>query len=393
VNLPLPTTHLENDAVERTEGHTCEDVHDISHVRTALVMPRDDLSEIVREQPLGEPETISLPLSSASLHGHTFETVAYPPNQEEGLVQDTGEDNGGETLAITVDLRPYEHVPPLPWGEEYSGEAIRWGSDEDILVIGPQPVATSGSWFCGLPEDDTTSAIVVGEEVPRDTDECLRSPAMGASGEDAGSGDVADGPLTSPTQVVLTRREVRALERARSTDQMTSHQDPGGENIPMDPVPAEDSPPTVEAPEEQAVEIVRDSFWLLGDVVDLADAFDRHLLALAPRAGGALGQRYSQGGDRLVSALLRPVEALGASEDPGDSARQLIYVGSELYRAGMEEADLPYVGHALTRAARDAYTGEWNTLLGSSWTALHGWIVGNLLEGAGNVRVAAEFHR
>ncbi|MDQ1293115.1 MAG: hypothetical protein QG608_996 [Actinomycetota bacterium] len=141
-------------------------------------------------------------------------------------------------------------------------------------------------------------------------------------------------------------------------------------------------------PDRSAIDAVRESFWLLGNVADLEDLFDRHLLLLAPRAEGALNNRRQEGSERLVTALLRPIEAVGAAGECDQAIEQLHAVGSELAASGMATADLTAVGHALARAARDTYTEEWTTCLGSSWSAVQEWVVEHLLPGARSVRPA-----
>jgi hypothetical protein len=140
--------------------------------------------------------------------------------------------------------------------------------------------------------------------------------------------------------------------------------------------------------DRNAIDAVRESFWLLGNAADLADLFDRHLLLLAPRAEGALSNRRHEGVERLVTALLRPIEAVGAAGECDQAVEQLHAVGSELATSGMARADLTAVGHALARAARDTYTEEWTTRLGSSWSAVQEWVVEHLLLGARSVRPA-----
>lgn len=155
-------------------------------------------------------------------------------------------------------------------------------------------------------------------------------------------------------------------------------------------IPSVCSPSRPSRPDGTAVRTARDSFWLLGNVADLADAFDRHLLLLAPRAEGAVADRRREGAERLVTALLRAIEAVGATGSADQAVEQLHRVGTELAGSGLTAADLRAVGHALVRAVREAYTEEWTTRLGSSWSALQEWTVEHLVRGARNLRGAVD---
>ncbi|MDQ1293116.1 MAG: hypothetical protein QG608_997 [Actinomycetota bacterium] len=151
--------------------------------------------------------------------------------------------------------------------------------------------------------------------------------------------------------------------------------------------------PAIPRPDPATIRIVRDSFWRLGDVDQLADRFDTHLMALTPRADEALATHFPADGERCVTAILRAVEALGAemeSQSGTDPEGQLRALGIELYRAGLEEEDQSNLGHALVRAVRDSYSEDWSTELGSSWTAIQGWIVPHLIAGAAAARSAGE---
>jgi hypothetical protein len=135
-------------------------------------------------------------------------------------------------------------------------------------------------------------------------------------------------------------------------------------------------PPTAAAqsrrPLRRTVAAVRDSWWYLGDVDLLADRLEANLVALAPGARIALLERRAAGEERLVTALLRCVDALAEAPDPAVADRQVRALGQSLKTAGLP----------LVRAVRERYNGQWTTTLGSAWTAVQTWIVEQLLLGA-----------
>jgi hypothetical protein len=131
--------------------------------------------------------------------------------------------------------------------------------------------------------------------------------------------------------------------------------------------------------------VVRASFWYLGDVELLSQRFDARLLCLTPRAEEVHRRYFPRDGETLLSALLRPVEALAAAADgrrEADGAGQLRALGARLARAGMRGQDFSYIGLSLVRAVRDSYTGPWTTSLAAAWAEVHQWIVSTLTLGA-----------
>ncbi len=144
-------------------------------------------------------------------------------------------------------------------------------------------------------------------------------------------------------------------------------------------------------PNAVCVEVARRSFWLLGDVDQLSQRFDARLLCLTFRAEEALRRHFPRDGERFVTALLRPIEALGAEHQPaaGDDAEsQLRQLGAKLFTAGMDGEDYGFIGLSLVRAIRDSYSGEWSTKLGSAWSEIHNWLVPQLEAGARAGRLA-----
>lgn len=135
-------------------------------------------------------------------------------------------------------------------------------------------------------------------------------------------------------------------------------------------------------PLRRTVASVRDSWWYLGDVELLADRLDANLVALAPGARIALLERRAAGEERLVTALLRCVDALAEAPDAAVADRQVRVLGQSLKSSGMPFVDVPQVGFALVRAVRERYNGQWTTTLGSAWTAVQTWLVEQLLLGA-----------
>jgi hypothetical protein len=138
-------------------------------------------------------------------------------------------------------------------------------------------------------------------------------------------------------------------------------------------------------PMRRTVAAVRDSWWHLGDVDLLADRVEANLIALAPGSRIALLERRAAGEERLVTALLRCVDALAEAPEPAVADRQVRVLGQALTRSGMPFVDVPQVGFALVRAVRDRYTGQWTTTLGSAWTAVQTWLVEQLLLGARDI--------
>lgn len=169
---------------------------------------------------------------------------------------------------------------------------------------------------------------------------------------------------------------------------------PGSSSLDDDPVVAAPVPRHRAAGETQSASLsarrpmrrtvasVRDSWWYLGEVELLADRLEANLIALAPGARIALLERRAAGEERLVTALLRCVDALAEAPEPAIADRQVRALGHSLSSAGMPLVDLPQVGFALVRAVRERYNGQWTTTLGSAWTAVQTWLVEQLLLGA-----------
>lgn len=144
-------------------------------------------------------------------------------------------------------------------------------------------------------------------------------------------------------------------------------------------------------PDADSIDLVRTSFWYLGDVDLLSQRFDARLLCLTPRAEEVLRRYFPREGERFVSALLRPIEALAAqreSRTDADAQAQLRALGARLHTAGMRGQDFSYIGLALVRAVRDSYSAQWNTTLGSAWSEIHNWIVPHLDLGARDADLA-----
>jgi hypothetical protein len=139
-------------------------------------------------------------------------------------------------------------------------------------------------------------------------------------------------------------------------------------------------------PMRRTVAAVRDSWWYLGDVEVLADRFEANLIALAPGSRIALLERRAVGEERLVTGLLRCVDALAEAPDAAEADRQVRVLGQSLRAAGLPLVDVPQVGFALVRAIRERYSGQWTTTLGSAWTAVQTWLVEQLMLGAGQLQ-------
>jgi hypothetical protein len=137
----------------------------------------------------------------------------------------------------------------------------------------------------------------------------------------------------------------------------------------------------VRRPDDHHVALVRDSFWLLGDVDLLSQRFDARLACMTPRAEGAFVQLFPRRAERFVTALLRAVDALGAEPEPvpgADADSQGRSLAARLLSAGMQRGDFVHVGSSLQRAVRDSYAGEWTDDLDAAWTEVRDWLVAQL---------------
>ena len=137
----------------------------------------------------------------------------------------------------------------------------------------------------------------------------------------------------------------------------------------------------VRRPDHDQIALLRDSFWLLGDVDLLSQRFDARLACMTPRAEGTFVQLFPRGAERFVTALLRAVDALDAdpAPQPGtDAEAQLRALAVRLLSAGMQPADFLHVGSSLYRAVRDSYLGEWTDDLDRAWTIVRDWLVARL---------------
>ncbi len=166
--------------------------------------------------------------------------------------------------------------------------------------------------------------------------------------------------------------------------QRSDHEPGVAVSVPRHRAPGESRSATAanRRPMRRTVATVRDSWWYLGDVQLLADRLEANLIALAPGARIALLERRAAGEERLVTALLRGVDAFAEAPDPAVADRQVRALGQSLTDAGLPFVDLPQVGFALVRAVRERYNGQWTTTLGSAWTAVQTWLVEQLLLGA-----------
>lgn len=137
----------------------------------------------------------------------------------------------------------------------------------------------------------------------------------------------------------------------------------------------------VRRPDHAQIVLLRDAFWLLGDVDLLSQRFDARLACMTPRAEGTFVQLFPRGAERFVTVLLRAVDALGADPAPRpgtDAEAQLRALAVRLLSAGMQPVDFLHVGSSLYRAVRDSYTGEWTDDLDRAWTVVRDWLVARL---------------
>lgn len=140
-------------------------------------------------------------------------------------------------------------------------------------------------------------------------------------------------------------------------------------------------------PDAPSVSLVRDAFWLLGDVDVLSQRFDARLACLTPRAEAAFAHLFPRSGESFVSVLLRAVDALGAEPEPepgADADTQVQALARRLVDAGMHRRDLPLIATSLARAVRDSYTGEWTPALDGAWSAVGDWLGAGLQAAVGD---------
>lgn len=180
----------------------------------------------------------------------------------------------------------------------------------------------------------------------------------------------------------------RTLSRVTSPAALVA----AGQSVGLDARPIQlRSGTEIPRPDQASVVLARRSFWLLGDLEEFSQRFDARLLCLTSRAEAALQHLFPRDSERFVTALLRPVEALGAEHEaesgPGAES-QLRALGARLHSVGMQQEDYGFVGLSLARAVRDSYAAEWTTTLGSAWSEIHTWLVSQLEAGAEAAQLA-----
>jgi hypothetical protein len=111
--------------------------------------------------------------------------------------------------------------------------------------------------------------------------------------------------------------------------------------------------------------------------------FHGFLLQLVPRLAVGTNDR----GRGLADGLGRSVLwAALTTDSPEVVEATLQNVGGEYSRQGFPDDGYHGAGHALLRAARDSFGGDWTSELSSGWVAFYGWLGMHLQEGARQAR-------
>ncbi len=171
---------------------------------------------------------------------------------------------------------------------------------------------------------------------------------------------------------------------------MTSTQrtDDTDRTLPQQRRPAPPAPPepTVQTPRRPArgdiIAIQASLAAVRKRPVALAEAFYRHLFAMAPGTRPLFGDDLTVQMQRMIDVLLATI---GTLEDPADQAaleRSLQVLGvRHCNHFNVHPEHYRYFAHALTRAVRDVAGPAWTGSLSSSWIGLTLWITGHMLIG------------
>lgn len=93
----------------------------------------------------------------------------------------------------------------------------------------------------------------------------------------------------------------------------------------------------------------------------------------------------------LSATLVRCVLWAALAHDPAPLIVATIQeVGANSHRQGFPDEGYLTMGHALLRAARAVYRGEWDSRLSAEWVSYLTWLIGNLQQGAAAARAAAD---
>ncbi|MDR7276136.1 globin domain-containing protein [Catenuloplanes atrovinosus] len=138
-------------------------------------------------------------------------------------------------------------------------------------------------------------------------------------------------------------------------------------------------------PTAEAMQIVQRTAEKVADrPVALAEAFYRHLFALAPGVRSMFPEDMTAQNERLCRALLDGIRALVEPERyAGQMERALHRLGAHhADRLGVRPEHYPYVGHALVRAVGDI-SDDWSSSTSSAWIWVYDWMAAHMLSAAG----------
>ncbi|GAB7038956.1 MULTISPECIES: globin domain-containing protein [Catenuloplanes] len=139
-------------------------------------------------------------------------------------------------------------------------------------------------------------------------------------------------------------------------------------------------------PDAEAMRIVQRTAASVAErPVALAEAFYRHLFAMAPGVRAMFPDDMTAQNEKLCRALLDGIRALVEPE------RYAVQMERSLHRLGAHHADrygvlpehYPYVGHALVRAVGDV-SDDWSSSTSAAWIWVYDWMAAHMLGQAGH---------
>ncbi|HET9654144.1 MAG TPA: hypothetical protein VFP72_02240 [Kineosporiaceae bacterium] len=157
----------------------------------------------------------------------------------------------------------------------------------------------------------------------------------------------------------------------------------------FDPVRSEASPDATPLDPRALQVLLPCARVLAADPDGFVDLLHQHLVALVPDAAAASAQAGLAVCDRVARAAL----AAATGERPVTEVAALLQqAGVDNFRDGFPAEQYLAVGHALLRAAHEAYPAQWSTELGSAWIAYFVWVRTHLLRG-GATALAVDWAR
>ncbi len=144
-------------------------------------------------------------------------------------------------------------------------------------------------------------------------------------------------------------------------------------------------------PGAESTRVVRASCrHLVGRESELAQRFQAHLLSLESPDDPLFPPHGRVNPQEVLHAILSAIDRTVDVEEIGHRLEEL---GARNHRNGFRDDGYQTVGHALVRAVRDVYAGDWSSALSSSWMAFHAWTATHLTAGAEAARLASTGNR